>query len=246
MSDSGISPGAPSSRPSGGPTLADLPEPAALLFDLDGTLVDTVQRRIEAWWEALRRGGVDVDRAHLSGYIGSDGRWLAREMAREQGRELDYAETEEFDRVSGAIFDELNAAPVPLPGATELLTALEESHLTFAIATSSRPGQVAVSVNALRLPAPPRITDGSHVVNAKPEPDLLLASAAELGFPPERCWYIGDSRWDMMASVRAKMFAIGVTTGAVDAAELVAAGAAVAVTSLTELLAELRRRGAVR
>jgi HAD superfamily hydrolase (TIGR01509 family) len=241
-----MSPDASSNRPSDAPTLADLPDPAALLFDLDGTLVDTVQRRIEAWWEALRRGGLTVDRSRLGDYIGSDGRWLAREMAREQGRELDYAETEEFDRVSGAIFDELNAAPVPLPGATELLTALEESHLTFAIATSSRPGQVAVSVNALRLPAPPRITDGSHVVNAKPEPDLLLASAAELGFPPERCWYIGDSRWDMMASVRAKMFAIGVTTGAVDAAELVAAGAAVAVTSLTELLAELRRRGAVR
>jgi HAD superfamily hydrolase (TIGR01509 family) len=246
MSHSGVSPGLPSSRPSGAPTLADLPEPAALLFDLDGTLVDTVHRRIEAWWEALRRGGVDVDRGRLSGYIGSDGRWLAREMAREQGRELDYAETEELDRVSGAIFDELNASPRPLPGATELLTALEDSHLTFAIATSSRPAQVAVSVNSLRLPAPAFITDGSHVANAKPEPDLLLASAAQLGLPPERCWYVGDSTWDMMASVRAKMVAIGVTTGAVDADALAAAGATVAVASLTELHAELRRRGAVR
>lgn len=241
-----MSPSTPPSRPSADPTLADLPDPAALLFDLDGTLVDTVQRRIEAWWEALRRGGVDVDRARLSGYIGSDGRWLAREMAREQGRELDYAETEELDRVSGAIFDELNASPVPLPGATELLTALEESRLTFAIATSSRPGQVAVSVRSLRLPAPPPITDGSHVANAKPEPDLLLESAAQLGLPPERCWYVGDSKWDMMASVRAKMVGIGVTTGAVDADALAAAGAAVAVASLTELHAELRRRGAVR
>jgi HAD superfamily hydrolase (TIGR01509 family) len=246
MSHSGTSPGLPSSRPSGAPTLADLPEPAALLFDLDGTLVDTVQRRIEAWWEALRRGGVDVDRGRLSGYIGSDGRWLAGEMAREQGRELDYAETEELDRVSGAIFDELNASPLPLPGATELLTALEDSHLTFAIATSSRPAQVAVSVDSLRLPVPPPITDGSHVANAKPEPDLLLASAAQLGLPPERCWYVGDSKWDMMASVRAKMVGIGVTTGAVDADELAAAGAAVAVASLTELHAELRRRRAVR
>lgn len=240
-----MSPDTPSARRSDAPTLADLPEPAALLFDLDGTLVDTVQRRIEAWWEALRRGGLTVDRNRLGSYIGSDGRWLAREIAREQGRELDYTETEEFDRVSGAIFDELNAAPVPLPGATELLTALEQSRLTFAIATSSRPGQVAVSVDALRLPAPPPITDGSHVANAKPEPDLLLASAAQLGLPPERCWYVGNSKWDMMASVRAKMIAVGVTTGAVDADELMVAGAVVALASLTELLTELRRRGAV-
>jgi len=72
------------------------------------------------------------------------------------------------------------------------------------------------------LPSPPPITDGSHVANAKPEPDLLLASAAQLGVAPEGCWYVGDSTWDMTASVRAKMIAIGVTTGAVGAAELFA------------------------
>jgi HAD superfamily hydrolase (TIGR01509 family) len=235
----------PSSRPADAPTLADLPQPAALLFDLDGTLVDTVHLRIEAWREAFAGAGVIVDSDHLAGYMGSDGRMLAGALARDAGRELDYAETEELDRVSGDLFDELNRSPVPLLGATELLTALQESHLTFAIATSSRPGQVAASVDALRLPSPPPITDGSHVASAKPEPDLLLAAAAELRLPPERCWYVGDSTWDMIASIRAKMVAIGVTTGAADADGLVAAGAAVAVASLTELLAELRRRGAV-
>jgi HAD superfamily hydrolase (TIGR01509 family) len=235
----------PSSRPADAPTLADLPQPAALLFDLDGTLVDTVHLRIEAWREAFAGAGVIVDSDRLAGYMGSDGRMLAGALARDAGRELDYAETEELDRVSGDLFDELNRSPVPLPGATELLTALQESHLTFAIATSSRPGQVAASVDALRLPAPPPITDGSHVASAKPEPDLLLAAAAQLRLPPEHCWYVGDSTWDMIASVRAKMVAIGVTTGAADAEGLVAAGAAVAVASLTELLAELRRRGAM-
>ena len=234
-----------SSRPSNAATFADLPQPAALLFDLDGTLVDTVQRRIEAWLEALAGAGVVVDRDRVGAYIGSDGRRLARELAHAAGVELDYAATEELDRVSGDLFDDLNRSPVPLPGATELLTALEKSHLSFAIATSSRPGQVAVSVNSLRLPSPPPITDGSRVANAKPEPDLLLESAAQLGLPPERCWYVGDSTWDMVASVRANMAAIGVTTGAVDAESLNAAGATVVVASLTELLVELRRRGAV-
>jgi beta-phosphoglucomutase-like phosphatase (HAD superfamily) len=237
-----MNPTTPRDPTAGARTLADLDPPTALLFDLDGTLVDTVQRRIDAWAEAFRREGLIVDRIRLGAYIGSDGRWLARELAREEGRELDYAQTEELDRVSGAIFDELNSTPIPLPGATELLTALEESHLVFAIATSSRPGQVAASVDALCLPVPPPITDGSHVANAKPEPDLLLASAAQLGIRPERCWYVGDSKWDMMASLRAKMVAIGVTSGAVDAEGLISAGAAVAVASLTELLVELQRR----
>lgn len=236
----------PSQRPTDAPTLAGLPEPAALLFDLDGTLVDTVRHRIEAWSEALRRAGISVDPARLGGYIGSDGRWLAAQIALERGRHLDSAETEELDRVSGALFDELNVAPAPLPGATELLTALDPSRVTFAIATSSRPGQVAVSVGSLRLPSAPTVTDGSHVANAKPEPDLLLASAAQLGVAPEGCWYVGDSTWDMMASVKARMIAVGVTTGAVGAAELVAAGAKVVVADLTELLTELRRRGTVR
>jgi HAD superfamily hydrolase (TIGR01509 family) len=220
-----------------------LPDPAALLFDLDGTLVDTVPVRIEAWSRALEQFGIPADRGRLGGYIGSDGRWLAREFGRAAVREVDYAESEEIDHLSGAIFNELNVSPAPLPGATELLTALEESHLTFAIATSSRPAQVSVSVAALCLPSSPPITDGSHVANSKPAPDLLLASAAQLDVPPERCWYVGDSTWDMQAAVSAGMVAIGVPTGAVDATALLGAGAAVAVDSLAVLLEHLRGRG---
>jgi HAD superfamily hydrolase (TIGR01509 family) len=226
--------------------LAALPEPAALLFDLDGTLVDTVRLRIAAWKEALGSHGIDADPHFLGGYIGSDGRWLAREMARlVAGREMDWAESDEADRESGAIFDELNRVPKPLPGATELLTALERSHLTFAIATSSQPGQVAVSVEALRLPAPPPITDGSHVEHSKPEPDLLLASAAQLEVVPAKCWYVGDATWDMLACSRAGMVGIGVATGAANAAALLGAGARVAIPDLTVLLAALRARGLV-
>lgn len=224
-------------------TLRALPTPQAVLFDLDGTLVDTVHLRIDAWTEALGRHGVVVDRQRLAGLIGSDGRRLAREMSREAGREFDEAEAKVVDDLSGAIFDELNAAPVPLPGATELLSALELGHLTFAIATSSLPGQVMASVRSLALPAEPPIVDGSHVAHAKPAPDLLLAAAAHLGVAPAGCWYVGDSTWDMIASAAAGMTGIGVTTGAADSEALTAAGASVTIEDLTVLLAELRRRG---
>ena len=175
--------------------------------------------------------------------FGSDGRRLAREMSSETGREFDDAEAVAVDNLSGAIFDELNATPQPHSGATALLSALELSYVTFAIATSSLPGQVMASVTSLALPSEPTIVDGSHVEHAKPAPDLLLYAAAQLKATPERCWYVGDSTWDMVASAAAGMIGIGVTTGAADAGALLAAGAAVTIEDLTVLLAELRRRG---
>jgi HAD superfamily hydrolase (TIGR01509 family) len=234
----------PTVRPS--VALPDLPEPQAILFDLDGTLVDTVALRVAAWVEAFGRFDIPIDRELLPAYMGSDGRWLAREVARAAGREIDWATSDEIDRLSGSLFDKLNKAPQPLPGATELLTALEGEGRTFCIATASQPGQVEANVKALGLPAPPRIVDASHVENAKPEPDLLLAAAAQLGVAPEGCWYVGDSSWDMMASVRAGTVAVGVTTGATSAETLLAAGAAVVVQGLPAFLAEFRRRGLLR
>jgi beta-phosphoglucomutase-like phosphatase (HAD superfamily) len=228
-----------------GRTLAGLPDPEALLFDLDGTLVDTVAVRAEAWRRASARFGLSVDPAILPRLMGSDGRWLAGEIGRAAGRELHWAARDELDRYAGRIFDELNVSPASLPGATELLTMLEASQLSFVIATASQPGQVAVSVAALGLPFPPPIVDAGHVEHAKPAPDLLLVAAVQLGVVPGRCWYVGDSTWDMMASVAAGMPGIGVTTGATDAAGLRASGAAVVIASLATLRDELRRRGLV-
>ena len=109
------------------------------------------------------------------------------------------------------------------------------------IATSSRKAQVAASVGALRLVREPQIVDGSRVEHAKPAPDLLLLAAATLGLPPERCWAIGDSTWDVRAAVAAGMAAVGVTAGsAVDVGALEAAGAARVVPTLSELASLLR------
>jgi HAD superfamily hydrolase (TIGR01509 family) len=115
---------------------------------------------------------------------------------------------------------------------------MERAGIRWAIATSSRKAQVATSVAALGLEFEPTIVDASHVEHAKPEPDLLLYAARELDVEPGRCWYVGDSTWDMVSAVAAGMIAIGVAAGsAVGEAELVAAGAAVVVPTL-ETLAE--------
>ncbi len=210
--------------------------PDAILFDLDGTLVDTVPARIAAWAAVLHESDIPVTRAQLAPMIGIDGRRLAREAAEAAGRHLTDAEAEAIDRRSGELFDDRNRDPRPLPGARELLRSLDERGLAWVIATSSRREQVASSVRALGLGHEPRIVDGSNVEHAKPAPDLLLLGAQELGVAPEACWYVGDSTWDMRAAQAAGMVPIGILAGAaVDEAALAAAGASIVLATLEEL-----------
>ena len=210
--------------------------PAAVLFDLDGTLVDSVETRIAAWLQTFAEVGLPTSREQLSPLIGLDGRRLAKEVAALAGSPIDEARAEEIDHRSGEIYESLNRSPRPLPGVRRLVDAIEARNISWAIATSSRRAQVATSVAALGLSAEPMIVDASNVAHAKPEPDLLLYAAKELGIEPGRCWYVGDSTWDMVSAVAAGMIAIGVTAGsAVDSVALVGAGAATVVPTLDDL-----------
>lgn len=221
--------------------LRTLPVPAAVLFDLDGTLVDTVETRIDAWLEALEAAGLPTTRDRLAPLIGVDGKRLAREIAAVAGQPIDDDRAEHIDRDSGERYERLNTSPTPLPGVRAAIDAIEDRGIAWSIATSSRRDQVATSVGALGLDEEPRIIDASHVEHAKPEPDLLLRGAEQLGVDPGRCWYVGDSTWDMAAAVAAGMIPIGVAAGAaVDATALRGAGAAFVIDTLDELAAALR------
>jgi HAD superfamily hydrolase (TIGR01509 family) len=226
-----------------GAAIDELRVPAAILFDLDGTLVDTVATRIAAWEQALSGAGLPTGRDRLALLIGLDGKRLAREIAALAGRPIDDARAEEIDRQSGEIYERLNRSPRPLPGFGRLVDELDRRGVRWAIATSSRKDQVRTSVEALGLEAEPTIVDASHVKHAKPEPDLLLLAAEQLGIEPAACWYIGDSTWDMVSAVAAGMIAIGVTAGsAVDEATLSGAGAAAVVGTLNEIAATIEAR----
>jgi HAD superfamily hydrolase (TIGR01509 family) len=216
--------------------LARLPRPAAVLFDLDGTLIDSVETRIAAWEEALEAAGFPATRERLAPLIGVDGRRLTREIAALAGVALDEERAEAIDKRCGEIYERMNTAPRPLPGVGELIAAIEARGIPWAIATSSRKAQVTTSVAALGLRSDPTIIDASHVKHAKPEPDLLLLAAKHVKVEPARCWYVGDATWDMAAAVAAAMIPIGVTAGSgVDAGALHGAGAAAVVESLLEL-----------
>ncbi|HEU5326047.1 MAG TPA: HAD family hydrolase [Candidatus Limnocylindria bacterium] len=214
-----------------------LPPPAAVVFDLDGTLVDTVDARIEAWRAVFAEEGIESTREELAPLIGIDGRRLAREVAGDRGRTLSDADAERIDHRAGELFDERNREPRALPGAAGVLARLDVAGVTWAIATSSREEQVHASVAALGLDEPPRVVNGSRVAHAKPAPDLLLLAASELGVDPTATWYVGDSTWDMQAARAAGMMAVGVLAGAAVGPEaLEEAGATLVIETLDDLV----------
>jgi len=213
--------------------------PRAIIFDLDGTLVDTVGTRVHSWMAVFPRFGIDPDPEYLAPLMGSDGKYLARMVAEHYGVELRPGDDAEIDILAGAEFRVLNANPRALPAARDLLESLSDAGLPWAVATSSLPDDARESVASLRLREMPIICDGADVEHAKPAPDLLFKAAGLLGVEPEVAWYVGDSRWDMLAAKAAGMRAIAVLTGATDEAELRESGADIVYPTLAEFHAEL-------
>lgn len=213
--------------------------PAAVLLDLDGTLVHTVPTRVDAWITALTEFGIPTDREYVASMIGSDGRHLARDAGERVGIPMRRDRAGLIDARHGKIYTELNTAPVVLPGVHELTEALGVAGIPWAIATSSSgSNQVRASIAAIGFADPPLVVDGSHVEHAKPAPDLFRLAAAKLEvIDLSGCWCVGDATWDMLAAVAAGMVAIGVTAGsAVDARALAASGAQLVVATLLDLV----------
>jgi phosphoglycolate phosphatase-like HAD superfamily hydrolase len=216
--------------------IRELPQPDAVVFDLDGTLVDSVETRIRAWLQTFEEIAVPTSRDQLVPLIGLDGKRLAREVTALAGQPIDDGRSEVIDKRCGEIYETLNREPRALPGVRRLFDTIDARGLKAAIATSSRKEQVKTSVDALGLAREPTIVDASHVEHAKPEPDLLLRAAEELGVDPSRAWYVGDSTWDMVAAAAAAMIPLAVTAGSVVSREaLEGAGAAVVVETLDDI-----------
>jgi HAD superfamily hydrolase (TIGR01549 family) len=197
----------------------------ALIFDLDGTLVDTVYAHVFAWQRALLESGHPVDGWRIHRRVGMSGGLFARAVAREIGRELTDAEVEHLQRRHGELFRELLPDRRPLPGAVELLAALRAARLTHGIATSGRRPEIDASLAALGVPDDLVVVERGDVLRAKPEPDLFLACQERLGVPIGDCYVVGDAVWDLLAARRAGMLSIGLLTGGYGEDELRAAGA---------------------
>ena len=215
----------------------------ALIFDLDGTLVDTVYAHVFAWQRALAEEGMPIDGWRVHRRIGMSGGLFARAVAREVGRELSPDEVEELQARHGAIFEELLPERRPLPGARELLATLRERAIVHGIATSGRRPEIDRSLDVLGVGDETVVIDRGHVRRAKPEPDLFLACQEALGVEPEACYVVGDAVWDLLAARRARMLSVGLLSGGYGADELLKAGAFRVYDDAAELRASLDELG---
>jgi HAD superfamily hydrolase (TIGR01549 family) len=198
----------------------------AFLFDLDGTLVDSVYQHVLAWHEALEQEGIELSIWRIHRKIGMSGGLFTNMLLRETGLDLDPARIERLRRLHAESYKRRAADIHPLPGARALLAWLSESGVPWAIATSGRMETARAPLESLGVDfARDVVITRDQVRYAKPNPDLFLAAAEKLGCGIETASVVGDSIWDMLASRRARALGIGVLSGGYGREELERAGA---------------------
>ena len=200
----------------------------ALLFDLDGTLIDSVYQHVLAWKEALDKEGVALSVWQIHRKIGMSGGLFTNILLRETGLEITPERLARLRDWHAQAFNRQHAqgSVRPLPGARELLDYLTAQDIPWAIATSGRMETAAPNLEALGVdPTKVPVVTRDQVLHAKPDPDLFLAAAARLGADIHQSLVIGDSVWDMLAAQRARALGVGLLSGGYGMAELQQSGA---------------------
>jgi len=200
--------------------------PVAFLFDLDGTLVDSVYNHVRAWHLALREEGIELSVWRIHRKIGMSGGLFVNQLKRELGLDLDEATIQRLRVRHAEHFLALSDEVVPLPGASQLLQALTALDLRWAIATSGRIETAAANLKSLGVDRKQAIVVTRDQVNyAKPDPDLFVEAARRLGADTHGSYVIGDSIWDMIAAASCGALGIGLLSGGYGQEELERAGA---------------------
>jgi HAD superfamily hydrolase (TIGR01509 family) len=201
------------------------PRPA-FVFDLDGTLVDSVYEHVLAWQEALKSEGIELAVWRIHRKIGMSGGLFTNQLLRETDIEITPERTERLQRLHTQAYQKFRGTIRPLPGARELLETLTRAGIPWAIATSGRMETAAQNLAALGVnPDVNVVITRDDVKYAKPDPDLFLAAAARLNAPITSAVVVGDSIWDMLAARRCLALGVGLLSGGYGLDELERAGA---------------------
>jgi len=196
------------------------------VFDLDGTLVDSVYQHVFAWVEALEAEGISLSFWRIHRKVGMSGGLLANQLLRETGVEISAAVVERLKQRHATAYMARAGTIRPLPGAIELLSWLSHRKIPWAIATSghretAEPALAALGIDVNKTP----VVTGDRVKYAKPDPDLFIAAAERLGEAAETAVVLGDSIWDMLAAKRCKALGVGLLSGGYGSRELQDSGA---------------------
>lgn len=221
--------------------------PTAFLFDLDGTLVDSVYQHVLAWHEALAEEGIELSIWRIHRRIGMSGGLLTNMLLRETGLAIEPERIERVQRLHSEAYKRRMHEVRPLPGAAELLSFLTQARIPWAVATSGRleTASLALAKIGVDLAEVPIITR-DQVRFAKPDPDLFIAAAERLGIDIAATFVVGDSVWDMLASQRARALGIGLLSGGYGLDELERAGAYRVFDDPAHLLQHIDELGARR
>ena len=196
------------------------------IFDLDGTLVDSVYEHVLAWQEALIAEGIELSVWRIHRKIGMSGGLFTNQLLRETKVDITPDRIERLGRLHAQAYQKFRGEIRPLPGARELLEALTRADIPWAIATSGRMATASQNLAALGVnPDVNVVVTRDDVKYAKPDPDLFLAAAARLNAPITSAVVIGDSIWDMLAARRCQALGVGLLSGGYGLDELERAGA---------------------
>ena len=199
--------------------------PPAFVFDLDGTLVDSVYQHVLAWREALEREGISLSVWRIHRRIGMSGGLLVNALLRETGLPVTREQTDRLRQLHAEAYANLVGQVRPLPGARELLEHLTRAVVPWAIATSGWMESARPAVEMLGVGGEVPLITRDQVEHAKPDPDLFLAAAQRLGVSIENSAVVGDSVWDLLAARRARALGVGLLSGGYGEDELTRAGA---------------------
>jgi HAD superfamily hydrolase (TIGR01509 family) len=211
----------------------------AVLFDVDGTLVDSAYVHTMAWWQAFRQDQYDVPMAAIHWHVGMGGDRLVDSLL-PAGR--DKSADAEIMASHAAVFATGWPSLRALDGAKDLLAQCHAGGLAVALASSARKEDLAASRKALDADAfIHAATSANDAKESKPAPDILIAALDAVDATPAGAVFVGDAVWDMKAAGALGMPAIGVTCGGRSAAELFDAGAAEVYAGPRDLLDNLQQ-----
>ena len=222
--------------------MAETPQ-SAFLFDLDGTLIDSVYQHVLAWREALQSVDINLSVWRVHRRIGMSGGLFVNALARELGSALDPDTLARLPELHAQAYIRHFESVAPLPGAPELLATLSELGIPWAIATSGVDRYARLALDLLGLPADTTMVTRDQVRYAKPDPDLFLTAAERIGVDIRNSFVVGDSVWDLLAGQRARALGIGLLSGGYGREELIYAGAFRVYDDPGDLLAHLDELG---
>jgi HAD superfamily hydrolase (TIGR01549 family) len=215
----------------------------AVVFDLDGTLIDSNYQHVDAWSEALLEAGIVIPRWKIHRRVGMSGKSMIQELLRETAHKPGRIDIDQLERQHGARFRRTIPHLEPLPGANELLKHLSRQKIRIAIATTGGQEPTALLLKRLQLPAGTPIVTGDDVAKAKPSPDVFVTAAARLHAVISNCIVVGDSVWDLLAAVRRSALGVGFLSGGYGQEELERAGAFRVYSDAADMLMHIEQLG---